>query len=158
MFTFLKDNLLKSTQAMLNPQESGAFIAGTSEHSFVVKEGIFDAARKIYSQMKEQKYSFDMWKSCPVHPKVMNEDTVNWIFVVDCLNFSFWLPTEEQFELEFDGSKYYDYDALCNALNRAIKVCIYLVVFVFEINEIICLFIIHEIEWVFKSEYSIFFR
>jgi len=106
---------------MLRPRESGAYIADKSKHVFVVEEEIFEAASKIYSQMKEQKYSFNMWKSCPAHPKLMNEDSVNWIFVVDCLNFSFWLPGVDQFQLEFEGCQYNDYDALCNAINRALK-------------------------------------
>jgi len=80
-----------------------------------------DAAHKILNQMKERKYSVTIWKDEVTHPKEMNEATVDWIFVVDSLNFSFWLPGEKQFQLEHEGVVFEDYQALCMAVNRALK-------------------------------------
>jgi len=110
---------------MLSPRESGEFIASKSVDVSVVEEAMSQAAHEIFTAMKKREYSTQVWKDEEVHPKLMNEETVDWIFVVDSLNFSFWLPTTAsggaQFELEHEGKKYEDYQALCMALNRAIK-------------------------------------
>ena len=115
---------------MLSPRDSGKYIANISQHVFVVNNNIPDAAKIIYDKMKEEKYSFEMWKSLPLHPKVMNKQTVDWIFVVDSLNFSFWLPGEKQFQLKYEGIVYEDYEALCAAINRALKVRCYLTLYI----------------------------
>ena len=110
----------------LNPRDSGKFIADNSTHVTVQKDNMKKVAKEIYEQMKVEKYSMECWKAWPLHPKIMNKETVDWIFVIDSLNFSFWLPGEEQFQLEYGGVVYEDYEALCAAVNRALKVCEFL--------------------------------
>lgn len=107
--------------ALINPRESGKFIADRSKDVFVVEENMRKAAQTLYDKLKEEKYSFHVWKEQRVHPKIMNDDTIDWIFVIDSLNFSFWLPSVEQFQLEHEGVVYEDYEALCTAINRALK-------------------------------------
>ena len=50
----------------------------------------------------------------------MNEQTLNWIFIVDTLNFSFWQdpPT---FTVKYKGKNFTGYWSLCAAINRAIE-------------------------------------
>lgn len=47
---------------------------------------------------------------------------LNWVFVVDTLNFSFW-PEEEsqQCEVTYEGTTYTGYMTLCAAITRAMK-------------------------------------
>lgn len=107
---------------VLSPRESGKFISDNSKNVKIRSDRIDQAAREIHLQMTKMSYSKKNWKLWPLHPKEMNSATIDWIFVVDCLNFSFWLPTDEsQFEVEFNGNKYQDYEALCACVNRAIE-------------------------------------
>ena len=47
----------------------------------------------------------------------MTAESIEWIFVVDSLNFSFWSNSGEKYTIDgYDG-----YWALCAAINRAIK-------------------------------------
>ena len=106
----------------MNPRESGAFIANNSKYVKIVTTCIRSAAQHIYERMKIEKYSKTKWKDWPLHPKVLTPETVDWIFVVDTLNFSFWLPGEKQFQLHYHETVYEDYESLCAAINRAIEV------------------------------------
>ena len=47
---------------------------------------------------------------------------LNWVFVVDTMNFSFW-PEEEdkQCEVTYKGTTYRGYMTLCAAITRAIE-------------------------------------
>jgi len=105
----------------LSPRQSGEFIAKHSKHVTVLHDNIPDAAQIIYERMKKGNYSKSTWKSWPLHPKELTRETVDWIFVIDSLNFSFWLPGDKQFQLEYEGKVYEDYEALCAAINRALK-------------------------------------
>lgn len=110
----------------LNPRESGQFISSISKDVFVVESEISIAAEKVCARMKEQKYSFTSWKEWPLHPKAMDESALNWIFVVDTLNFSFWLPSNHpQFRVKYKDAIYEDYEALCACINRALEVTIF---------------------------------
>lgn len=106
----------------LNPRDSGKFIADNSTHVAIQKDNMDKVAKEIYEQMKVEKYSMECWKAWPLHPKEINKEAVDWIFVIDSLNFSFWLPGEKQFQLEYGGVVYEDYEALCAAVNRALNV------------------------------------
>ena len=108
---------------VLSPKESGQFIAKKSKSVQVVEEKIEGAATAILRSMEETKYSVEAWKMHSLHPKEMTEATANWIFVVDCLNFSFWTKKEQEpFMAEFNGKLYSDYEALCAIVNRALEV------------------------------------
>lgn len=51
-----------------------------------------------------------------------NEKAIDWIFVVDTLNFSFWTDNESSFDkysVSYGGKSYTGYWALCAAINRA---------------------------------------
>lgn len=67
--------------------------------------------------MGERGYSLATWKSHKLNPKDMTESTLEWIFVVDLLNFSFWSSTEQVYSVE----GYTGYWALCAAINRGLR-------------------------------------
>lgn len=66
--------------------------------------------------MKFNKYNVSLWKEHVLHPKVADEKAIDWIFVIDSLNFSFWPNLNEEYTI--DG--YNGYWALCAAINRAL--------------------------------------
>ena len=77
--------------------------------------------KQILEQMKEREYSTKTWKTHPLHPKELSEKTVNWIFLVDSLNFSFWqarCDSKEKYTVSFKGQKYQGYWSLCACVNR----------------------------------------
>lgn len=69
---------------------------------------------------------FEAWRSHELSPKyeIMGEEkTLNWIFVVDTLNYCFWYESENQrYTVEYEGKLYTGYWSLCAAINRALNV------------------------------------
>ena len=114
---------LANAMDVLFPRESAKFIAARSKHVEVVHDKIQSASELILKRMAEAKYSMKTWKSHKMHPKTMNDDALDWIFVVDCLNFSFWVyKDKEPYAVEYKGEVYNDYEALCAVVNRALEV------------------------------------
>lgn len=81
------------------------------------------AAQTLLSSMKEQKYSTSTWSSHELHPKTKDESTVNFIFAMDLLNYSFWSEKseEERFAVEWKGRRWTGYWSLVAALQRGIE-------------------------------------
>eukprot|EP00112_Aurelia_sp_Birch-Aquarium-sp1_P019076 Seg4651.4 transcript_id=Seg4651.4/GoldUCD/mRNA.D3Y31 product="Queuosine salvage protein" protein_id=Seg4651.4/GoldUCD/D3Y31 len=106
----------------LSPRESGEYIAERSKNVFVVEDSLQKASEIILARMIESKYSMKTWKTHELHPKEMTETTLNWIFVLDCLNFSFWTKAgEPSYKVAYMGKNYIDYEALCAVINRALQ-------------------------------------
>lgn len=80
------------------------------------------AAETIYQQMQQKSYSTATWSEHELHPKSKDESTVNFIFTMDLLNFSFWseLPEDERFAIEYRGKRWTGYWSLVAALQRAL--------------------------------------
>jgi len=104
--------------------------------------------------MKENAYSPATWKQPAMHPKEATEATAEWwgatnperpvgsvwsvliqpcnlgvlapgrIFVVDLLNFSFWLDgfPDRSFAVHWRGERHRGYFGLCACINRALAV------------------------------------
>jgi hypothetical protein len=81
------------------------------------------AASMIWTAMKEKGYSPEMWSQHELHPKTKDEATLNFVFTMDLLNFSFWPdgPPEEAFTVEYRGTKWTGYWSLVAALQRALE-------------------------------------
>ena len=80
------------------------------------------AAAGILKEMKERDYSTKSWSDHPLHPKPKDESTVNFIFTMDLLNFSFWSEKgdEERFAVSYQGKRWTGYWSLVAALHRAL--------------------------------------
>ncbi|KAL6235811.1 hypothetical protein BDW75DRAFT_128083 [Aspergillus navahoensis] len=81
-----------------------------------------EAAETIWRQMQKKEYSTSSWSEHELHPKAKNESTVDFIFTMDLLNFSFWSaePEEKRFAIEYRGKKWTGYWSLVAALQRAL--------------------------------------
>ncbi|KAL1960389.1 hypothetical protein VTO42DRAFT_7688 [Malbranchea cinnamomea] len=81
------------------------------------------AAETIWKLMQEKRYSTKTWSMHELHPKIKDEKTVDFIFTLDLLNFSFWSEEEDQekrFSIEYRGRKWTGYWSLVAALQRAL--------------------------------------
>lgn len=81
------------------------------------------AADTIYRQMESESYSTATWSEHELHPKEKDENTVDFIFTMDLLNFSFWseLPDDERFAVEYQGKRWTGYWSLVASLQRALE-------------------------------------
>ncbi|KAM3588653.1 hypothetical protein VKS41_001094 [Umbelopsis sp. WA50703] len=105
-------------------------ISQNSQDVSVPPAGVKKAAQVVYENMKKRQYSTKTWKQHPLNPKIADGTAIDWIFLVDLLNFSFWserdpddksVPHPARYAVEYDGVKYTGYWALCACINRAIK-------------------------------------
>ncbi|KAI7899495.1 uncharacterized protein BX663DRAFT_521094 [Cokeromyces recurvatus] len=108
---------------------SAKFIAEHSKNVSIPKENLEKAAKTILDNIKKKHYSTKTWNEHPLHPKIANRNTVDWIFLVDLLNFSFWsdldvsdkkTPHPDRYAIYYGGKKYTGYWSLCAAINRAL--------------------------------------
>lgn len=107
----------------LGPRESAELIAKASQHVDINTKSISALAQNLLEQMQNNKkyIHFKGWKTHPLNPKVANKEAVDWIFLVDALNFSFWsVNDKEKYTVEYGGERHTGYWSLCAAVNRAI--------------------------------------
>ncbi|XP_056447598.1 queuosine salvage protein [Gadus chalcogrammus] len=115
-----------ATNAMdrpLPPLDSGRFVAARSQDVFVDVEGVHRAAEMLYALRHSEDLTASGWKKAnPLAPRDTADQALNWVFVVDTMNFSFW-PEEEdkQCEVTYKGTTYRGYMTLCAAITRAIE-------------------------------------
>ena len=93
------------------------------------EKGCKQAANSIYESMKLQQYSTETWASHPLNPKEKTKETVDWIFMVDLLNFSFWSdyddsdsghPRSQRYSVKYNDELYTGYWSLVAAINKAL--------------------------------------
>ncbi|KAJ1925625.1 hypothetical protein IWQ60_004448 [Tieghemiomyces parasiticus] len=110
-------------------RESAEFIAAHSRDVAIPEAGIHLAARKLYARFQRTPYARAVWKSHELNPQTNDARTVDWIFLIDTLNFSFWSDThrpgqsggeDETYAVRYRGRDYTGYWALCAAVNRAL--------------------------------------
>eukprot|EP01102_Stenamoeba_stenopodia_P003587 TRINITY_DN13772_c0_g1_i1.p1 TRINITY_DN13772_c0_g1~~TRINITY_DN13772_c0_g1_i1.p1 ORF type:complete len:343 (+),score=60.01 TRINITY_DN13772_c0_g1_i1:28-1029(+) len=101
--------------------ESAEFIANNATHVSIPKDSIRNAAQQLVEMMKQKQYSSACWKQNELTPSVADENSLNWIFIIDTLNFCFWAKTpEELFAVTYKGKRYTGYWSLCACINRAL--------------------------------------
>ncbi|XP_022662097.1 queuosine salvage protein-like isoform X2 [Varroa destructor] len=103
---------------ILGPRQSAIFIAGEAEDVIVKTEGLRAVANMIHGAVSNNAFSVANWKQHPLNPKQATEQAVEWIFVVDLLNFSFW---STDYQVEYGGKIYHGYWSLCASVNRALE-------------------------------------
>ncbi|CAO3670091.1 unnamed protein product [Umbelopsis vinacea] len=120
------------TVCFLMPMKVTRCLAHLQEfpHVFIPESGVEKAAQVVFENMKKRQYSTKTWKMHPLNPKIADEAAVEWIFLVDLLNFSFWserdpddksVPHPARYAVEYEGVRYTGYWALCACINRAIQ-------------------------------------
>ncbi|KAF2089001.1 hypothetical protein K490DRAFT_39010 [Saccharata proteae CBS 121410] len=102
--------------------EHAEFIYNNSIDVALDMRGTLAAAENIWSQMQQREYSTKTWAEHELHPKSRDESTLNFIFTMDLLNFSFFSgkPGGEGFGVVYGGKKWTGYWSLVAALRRAL--------------------------------------
>eukprot|EP01137_Pigoraptor_chileana_P015009 Opistho-2@70372 len=101
---------------------SSQFIAANSAHVTIPEDGVKSAARLLYETMRRTGFSVANWRSHELHPRHADAEALEWIFVVDTLNFSFWTEASSPpYVVRHNGKDYSGYWSLCAALNRALQ-------------------------------------
>lgn len=77
-----------------DPRETAKLVCSLSKHVTVDSTGISNLANWLHIQFSTGKYSIINWKEHELNPKECNENSIQWIFIVDSLNFSFWSEKE----------------------------------------------------------------
>jgi hypothetical protein len=84
--------------------------------------GTKTAAYLIWDQMQAKHYSPKTWSSHELHPKAKTKETVEFIFTMDLLNFSFWPDKpDEAFTVEYKGQHWTGYWSLVALIQRALE-------------------------------------
>ncbi|KAK5647026.1 hypothetical protein RI129_005490 [Pyrocoelia pectoralis] len=103
---------------VLSPRESGKLITKLAKYVQIESEGIKFLGDLIVKDINSGKLSIETFSQHSVHPKPTDPWALDWIFVVDTLNFCFWHKENEQGWVVDGKSGYF---ALCTAINRAVK-------------------------------------
>ncbi|XP_072289701.1 queuosine 5'-phosphate N-glycosylase/hydrolase [Eucyclogobius newberryi] len=105
----------------LSPRESGQYVAERSVDVRVEEEGAEKVAEMLYGLRNSEELSADGWKKAnPLAPEPTSDQAINWVFVVDTMNFSFWPDSDsQQCEVTHRGCTYTGYMTLCAAITRA---------------------------------------
>jgi|UniRef100_A0A250YFW3 hypothetical protein len=106
----------------LSPRESARFIAERSRDVSIDFCGVRRVAELLRAQASGPQLRVDGWKAIhELNPRAADEAAVNWVFVVDTLNFSFWSERAgHQCVVRYRGKPYTGYWSLCAAVNRAL--------------------------------------
>ncbi|KAJ8973652.1 hypothetical protein NQ317_002926 [Molorchus minor] len=100
----------------LSPKASAKLISSLSKNVIIKKNCIQDLGNVLVEEIKSGRLSPNNFSQTDVHPKAEDSWALEWLFVVDTLNFCFWHHEND------DGWKvesYTGYFALCAAINRA---------------------------------------
>jgi len=102
--------------------ESAEFVCDNSIDVSIVSGGTKSAASSIWRMIQEKDVSTNTWSDHELHPKFKDESTVNFIFTMDLLNFSFWseLDEEKRFQVDYKDKKWTGYWSLVAILQRAL--------------------------------------
>ncbi|KAM6959016.1 queuosine 5'-phosphate N-glycosylase/hydrolase [Aplochiton taeniatus] len=105
----------------LTPCQSGQYIAERSQDVFIKEEGVMKVAELLFSHRHSEDLTASGWKKAnPLAPPATSDKALNWVFVVDTMNFSFWPEKEdEQCEVTYKGTTHRGYMTLCAAITRA---------------------------------------
>ncbi|PVZ96552.1 hypothetical protein BB558_007533 [Smittium angustum] len=108
----------------MNPVlQSAILINKNSKNVSINNEKIHSAALKVLDGINSTEYSTNAWKQHELNPNVANEEAVEWIFVIDLLNFCFWTTKDKksrEYSVSYNGKSYTGYWSLCASINRAL--------------------------------------
>lgn len=103
---------------VLKPKEAAEYIAKEAKHVKILQENISKLGDILVEEIESEKLSTNNFSQTDVHPSSDEPWAIDWIFLVDTLNFCFW-HNENDDGWQVDGKT--GYFALCAAINRAQK-------------------------------------
>jgi hypothetical protein len=126
LLDFLRQHFSKASIASVPETkvlEGAEYVYDNSIDVALDSQSTIAAAAMIYKQMQKKEYSTKTWRSHDFHPQALDASTVDFIFTMDLLNFSFWSEKdeEERFAIEYQGKRCTGYKSLVAALQRALE-------------------------------------
>ncbi|OWA51955.1 UPF0553 protein C9orf64 [Hypsibius exemplaris] len=125
------DGQERPTAMPMSPSEgvrqSAEWVLSVSQHVTVDRNAVSKLAHFLASEFSRGGVSAVNWKDHELRPKTSDNFAVDWIFLVNALNFSFWSgPVESQstaakFAVEFNGKQYTGSMSCWAAINRAVQ-------------------------------------
>ncbi|XP_053986048.1 queuosine salvage protein isoform X1 [Hylaeus volcanicus] len=100
----------------LMPRESGHQIAMLSKNVFLQELGIKNITYVILEDLKNRRINTNNFSQFQFHPSPEDHGAVDWIFVLDTLNYSFWSKSDSP-KWTVNGQT--GYFALCASIKRA---------------------------------------
>ena len=116
------DNVPKRVQTRV--LEDAEYVSDNSIDVALDSQGTKAAANTIWTSMQNKGYSSQAWSEHQLHPKAKDQSTVDFIFTMDLLNFSFWSETvdpNERFAVQYRDKLWTGYWSLVAALQRALE-------------------------------------
>ncbi|XP_069786314.1 queuosine 5'-phosphate N-glycosylase/hydrolase [Narcine bancroftii] len=109
-------------ESRLLPKEAGKFISENSKDVFIIEEGVKKVAEMLFKKRNTKEFDPTGWKLLhDLNPKTMTEESINWVFVTDTLNFSFWSENDNHKCLvKYKDKMHSGFWSLCAAINRAL--------------------------------------
>lgn len=105
----------------MSPRESAKLIADNSKDVSIHQDGVTEVASMIVDLVKTKSFSVKMWKEHELNPKSMDKEAVDWVFLADTLNFSFWSDDDsKKYMVLYNKKEHTGYWSLCAAINRAL--------------------------------------
>lgn len=103
--------------------ESAEYIYDNAIDVSIVSESTKAAASSIWQMMQEKGISTMTWSGHELHPKAKAESTVDFIFTMDLINFSFWSEHDEEqrFQIHYKDKNWTGYWSLVAILQRALE-------------------------------------
>jgi len=76
----------------MNPRESGRFIRDNTDDDLIRidGDGVERVARMIYDEARSNGLKNLDYVEHELHPRGADEKAIDWIFLMDVINFSFW--------------------------------------------------------------------
>ncbi|XP_058175467.1 queuosine 5'-phosphate N-glycosylase/hydrolase [Anopheles ziemanni] len=105
--------------AQLLPGPSGELIVKNAKYVSVHESAIEKLADRVILGIKEKEINVENFSQHEHHPAAKDPNAVNWIFLIDTLNFCFWTPGHDATKWKVEGQT--GYFALCAAINRAMR-------------------------------------
>lgn len=102
----------------LTPRLAGEFIVKNAKHLKVNVDGIRKLCKDVIAGIGNKEIDIDNFSQHPYHPDSKDPRALNWIFIIDTLNFCFWTPGDDT-KWKVNGET--GYFALCAAISRALS-------------------------------------
>lgn len=114
--------MLKLTRKVLTGQQNRlVYLKRNGVQEKIISVVSFHIHSQIVELLQSNSLSISGITQSEIHPKTPNEEALNWIFLVDTLNFCFWTQNGDHWSVTWKGKKYTGYFALCAAVNRALE-------------------------------------
>ena len=103
--------------------QDAEYIYDNSTDVAIDMRGTKAAAISVYNLMQEKSYRAGTWSEHELHPQAKDESSVDFIFLMDLLNFSFWSEgsdPDDGFAVDWQGKRRTGYRSLVACIQRAL--------------------------------------